>query len=747
MPAILLPSPRPPNAARLFVDEASQYHLLDEMPVASLPMTVSAYTYNDELGTDCVVGFGKSDDAGGQYYLLYTAGATARAGHKNDSGTTGSAIAVGNMSLNTWHHMAAVFESDGSRKAYRDGGNVGSNTIDLSGDVTTVDRVAIGGWYRNGGVAMQYSGMITHVGVWDCILPAAEIWQLGHGLRPDQLSHRLANLKLYKLSRGLVNGPGDFGPLMTNVNGTVIAGPGPHTIYSIPPRIIVMAPGGGSIGLADSLGLTDQVIHAVDTKRLVTDDLGLSGDQQRTLDVVRTIVDSLGLGDDQQRAATLLRSITDNLGLFAYAPFPYRKVAAIFARSVSDSLGLADVVEGPIQLVYLIAHAVRVLSDSLGLSDDQQRVLAAVRTLTDSLGLSDDVAAALAAAVATILALDSLGLSDDAQRTITALRTLPDDLGITDVAQRVATLLRIVTTDLGLSDASQRTSTVVRLLADNLGLSDDVTANLNAAIETILILDSIGLSDSVLRIAAVERQVSDDLGLADQVARSLTALRSIADDLGLTDSLTVEELEPGLDTILVLDSLGLTDTVVRIAAQARAVIDSFGLTDAVSRSGVLERAMSDSLGLSDLLAANTQFVRAFSDYVGAADDFNRTFSALRLLTDDLGAADSLHRILTSLRLISDQIGLDDSTSFDGIFIWQLLVADTLGLTDDLSLSRLAAVLELVVKDTLGLSDAAVVFNAIVEIIQYEARIVLEKRVELGIVLEKSAELELMRPHR
>ncbi len=89
------------------------------------------------------------------------------------------------------------------------------------------------------------------------------------------------------------------------------------------------------------------------------------------------------------------------------------------------------------------------------------------------------------------------------------------------------------------------------------------------------ISDTIGITDSVSRIAAMSRTIEDTLGLTDSVTRSVGFFRLISDTIGLTDSVT------------------------RVANMKRTISDTIGLTDSVSRVGTFFRTISDTLGITD----------------------------------------------------------------------------------------------------------------------------------------------------
>ena len=141
-----------------------------------------------------------------------------RAGIVEAGGGAAIAQTSGTFSTNTWFHAAGVFESSTLRTAYRDGGNTGTNT----GNVTASNLLftTIGGNYFNGAYQSFCSAKIAEVGIWNVALTASEIASLAKGMTCDKV--RPQSLVFYSpLTRDLIDYKG--GLAITNNNTATVA--------------------------------------------------------------------------------------------------------------------------------------------------------------------------------------------------------------------------------------------------------------------------------------------------------------------------------------------------------------------------------------------------------------------------------------------------------------------------------------------------------------------------------------------
>lgn len=127
----------------------------------------------------------------------------------------------------------------------------------------------------------------------------------------------------------------------------------------------------------------------------------------------------------------------------------------------SDSLGLSDDVDR-------LANAARDIATNLGVSDDIDRIADALRAVESTLGLTDELFLAF---VITLAIQDALGLRDDAVRSVEVFRTASGSLGISDSLLRTATALRAVAGSVGASDETARQASHFRQILESLGFS------------------------------------------------------------------------------------------------------------------------------------------------------------------------------------------------------------------------------------------------------------------------------------
>jgi len=157
-------------------------------------------------------------------------------------------------------------------------------------------------------------------------------------------------------------------------------------------------------------------------------------------DIQRTIDDDLGIGDAEAGVKT-------------------------FERSFTESEGITD----PSQPSRLTT-VVRVIAESLGLTDTQTHLLALIRTITDSLGVADVQAKGESRPIS-----NGLGITDAETILKTFVRTLAESLGLTDAVGRTQMVTRLVAETLGMTDSMIPGQSAVRTLAESLGISDVMT--------------------------------------------------------------------------------------------------------------------------------------------------------------------------------------------------------------------------------------------------------------------------------
>ena len=183
-------------------------------------------TSNSASGTHISIGVNNGVDRfqlftdptalGGRLACLAVQGALTSENRKGYAGGSFSSPPA----LNTWYHVAGVYESATSRKAYINGSNDSAEN-DNSNSVTPsgVNLLIIGARF-NTTIGGYFPGDIAEVGIWNVALTAAEVASLAKGMTCDKV--RPQNLVFYApLVRDLIDAKGVR--VITNNNGATVA--------------------------------------------------------------------------------------------------------------------------------------------------------------------------------------------------------------------------------------------------------------------------------------------------------------------------------------------------------------------------------------------------------------------------------------------------------------------------------------------------------------------------------------------
>lgn len=139
-----------------------------------------------------------------------------------------SATTAAAYPINTWFHMAAVFESATLRTAYLNGGSPGSAFDGVPPTGLTRTRLR-----NRPGVLSPFDGVeLAEVAIWNAALSPEEIALLAAGVSPVALAGRWGQLTL---GCDLIGGAGlrKIGPTMTAV-GTVAPAAHPRVFHTAP---------------------------------------------------------------------------------------------------------------------------------------------------------------------------------------------------------------------------------------------------------------------------------------------------------------------------------------------------------------------------------------------------------------------------------------------------------------------------------------------------------------------------------
>jgi len=74
-------------------------------------------------------------------------------------------------------------------------------------------------------------------------------------------------------------------------------------------------------------------------------------------------------------------------------------------------------------------------------------------------------------------------------------------------------------------------------------------------------------------------------------------------------------------SILILDTLGLSDVVIRTGIYSRSVSATIGLTTALTRTGTFYRTINNIIGMTDVVSRSATFVRTVLNTIGLTSVF------------------------------------------------------------------------------------------------------------------------------
>ena len=170
----------------------------DGLDVGTNDFTFSAWVYLSDASENYILSKGDSTNhygfrINGNRRISYEFEVSNTNKTPTDDGTQ--------LTLNQWHHVAVVFDRDGSTYRYLDGVNTGTNDV-LSGNtgsLSTTDNLNIGRKYSG---FHYFDGLIDEVAIWDTALSADDVAKIAS--KPVDFSKastyatdRTSNLKLW----------------------------------------------------------------------------------------------------------------------------------------------------------------------------------------------------------------------------------------------------------------------------------------------------------------------------------------------------------------------------------------------------------------------------------------------------------------------------------------------------------------------------------------------------------------------
>jgi len=138
--------------------------------------------------------------------------------------------------------------------------------------------------------------------------------------------------------------------------------------------------------------------------------------------------------------------------------------------------------------------------------------------------------------------------------------------------------------------------TFSRTVVDNLGLIDSIIADYYPALLRSII-DSSGITDSVVKTLTFARIVTDNEGITDSTNRIIDFIRILADSGGLTDELF------RLHTIClyIADNMGITDTLRRMVREGNISISPTSISVSKPGGEIVNIKSKNSLELLNII--------------------------------------------------------------------------------------------------------------------------------------------------
>ena len=196
-------------------------------PVTAEPLTICAWFYPTRNTARTVI-VSLCDTTGGapgsqMFYALIEDGTAVGdpicATKQNGVSVVAEAVSTSGFSTNSWNHGCAVFTSTTSRTIFLNGGSSATNSTNVTTNINTVDKTAIGCLGRSPNTAF-FQGRVAEVGIWNAALTAAEVASLAKGMTCDKV--RPQSLVFYApIVRDLTDQKG--GLTITNNNGATVA--------------------------------------------------------------------------------------------------------------------------------------------------------------------------------------------------------------------------------------------------------------------------------------------------------------------------------------------------------------------------------------------------------------------------------------------------------------------------------------------------------------------------------------------
>lgn len=162
-------------------------YLESNAPLTQVPLTLYGRVYTeDTTNYQAIVTLIRSGSYDNDSFYIGAAGGAASDpmwAFTYGANTPSIAATSSNYPASEWFSSAGVFASTNNRKAYLNGGSVGTNTDEQT--TKGIDKLRIGAW-RKLGEHPNY-GRIAEVALWSVALTDAEVASLAKGFKPTRI--------------------------------------------------------------------------------------------------------------------------------------------------------------------------------------------------------------------------------------------------------------------------------------------------------------------------------------------------------------------------------------------------------------------------------------------------------------------------------------------------------------------------------------------------------------------------------
>jgi hypothetical protein len=170
--------------ARSFASASSQFLKNSNAVVTAAPLTIAAWFRQvSAAATNYLVSI--ADTGTDNNYFALQVNTSAQVGARTQSSASFvAALSSGAFSADVWTHGCAVFAAANDRRAYRDGGNKGTEATSVT--PSGLDATAIGR-LEKATPSLYENGRLAEVAIWNVALTDAEVASIAKGVSPPYI--------------------------------------------------------------------------------------------------------------------------------------------------------------------------------------------------------------------------------------------------------------------------------------------------------------------------------------------------------------------------------------------------------------------------------------------------------------------------------------------------------------------------------------------------------------------------------